>query len=139
MCSRLPTLKIGLPAETLTQAPTPCLGLAVPRHISSLPTAPRQSTCATSTTPTSQRISARSPGCIPGVDIHVRRFDAADEKAVADVVADALRRFGRLDVFFANAGITGPQATFQDVSEKDFMQTLRVNTLGFVSSFCLVL
>ncbi len=78
-------------------------------------------------------------GLYPRVDIHVRRFDAADEKAVADVVADALRRFGRLDVFFANAGITGPQATFQDVSEKDFMQTLRVNTLGFVSSFCLVL
>ncbi|OAA55815.1 NAD(P)-binding domain protein [Niveomyces insectorum RCEF 264] len=66
----------------------------------------------------------------PAVDVHVRRFDAADEAAVRDVVADALRRYGRLDVFFANAGVLGPQALFGDVDAESFMQTMRVNALG---------
>ncbi|KAJ9138596.1 NAD(P)-binding protein [Pleurostoma richardsiae] len=66
----------------------------------------------------------------PEVEIHTRKFDAADEKSVAEVVADAVRRYGRLDVFFANAGIIGPHAAFTDVEEEDFMRTLRVNTLG---------
>jgi len=66
----------------------------------------------------------------PDVDIHTRRFDAADEAAVKEVVGDALARYGRLDVFFANAGTVGPHALFTDITEADFMQTLRVNTLG---------
>lgn len=68
----------------------------------------------------------------PSVEIHTRRFDAADEKAVKDVVDDALRRYGRLDVFFANAGITGPQAAFTDLDGEDFLEVLRVNSLGWV-------
>jgi len=66
----------------------------------------------------------------PAVEVHARRFDAADERAVKEVVDDALRRYGRLDVFFANAGTVGPHAAFTDIDEKSFMQTLRVNTLG---------
>ncbi len=64
------------------------------------------------------------------MDVHTRRFDAADETAVRAVVSDAVERYGRLDVFFANAGIIGSTVTFQDVDEEDFMRTLRVNTLG---------
>ncbi|KAK1772340.1 hypothetical protein QBC33DRAFT_574961 [Phialemonium atrogriseum] len=66
----------------------------------------------------------------PDVDVHTRRFDAADEGAVKEVVDDALRRYGRLDVFFANAGTIGPHALFTDIGADDFMETLRVNTLG---------
>lgn len=66
----------------------------------------------------------------PEVEVITRHFDAADEPAVKEVVEDAIRRFGRLDVFFANAGIMGRHALFTDVTEDDFMQTLRVNTLG---------
>ncbi|CAK7562809.1 MAG: hypothetical protein SEPTF4163_000663 [Sporothrix epigloea] len=66
----------------------------------------------------------------PTVDIHVCRFDAADEVAVRNVIRDALNRYERLDVFFANAGILGPQTTFGNVDGEEFMQTLRVNTLG---------
>jgi NAD(P)-dependent dehydrogenase (short-subunit alcohol dehydrogenase family) len=66
----------------------------------------------------------------PDVDIHTRQFDAADEKAVDAVVGDALGRYGRLDVFFANAGTTGPHTSFADVSAPDFMATMRVNALG---------
>ncbi|KAK0634578.1 hypothetical protein B0T17DRAFT_484929 [Bombardia bombarda] len=66
----------------------------------------------------------------PGVDIHTRQFDAADEKAVRGVVDDALSRYGRLDVYFANAGIIGPVANFTDVDADGFMETMRVNSLG---------
>lgn len=66
----------------------------------------------------------------PGVDVLVRKFDAADEAAVRDVISDALRSYGRLDVFFANAGILGPQTVFSKVDSAGFMETMRVNALG---------
>ncbi|GJN84713.1 hypothetical protein PLIIFM63780_008276 [Purpureocillium lilacinum] len=66
----------------------------------------------------------------PGVEVHARRFDAADEAAVKAVVDDAVSRYGRLDVFFANAGITGPNVIFTDVSADDFMSVLKTNTLS---------
>lgn len=65
-----------------------------------------------------------------GVNIHTRQFDAADEKAISEVVKDALDRYGRLDVFFANAGITGPHTKFSDIDADEFMDTMRVNALG---------
>ncbi|KAH8883437.1 NAD(P)-binding protein [Thozetella sp. PMI_491] len=66
----------------------------------------------------------------PKVDIHTRRFDAADEEAVKEVVGDALQRYGRLDVFFANAGIVGPPKLFTEVDAEAFNTVFRVNTLG---------
>ncbi|KAG7119724.1 hypothetical protein HYQ45_014862 [Verticillium longisporum] len=66
----------------------------------------------------------------PAVEVHVRRFDAAEEQAVQDVVAHAVTTYGRLDVFFANAGIVGPMALFTDVTETDFMQNMRTNVLS---------
>ena len=70
----------------------------------------------------------------PDVDVHVRQFDAADEKAVEEVIDDALTRYGRLDIFFANAGIIGANALFSDIEAGSFMQTMRVNALGCVPS-----
>ncbi|KAI1811518.1 putative 3-oxoacyl-reductase FabG [Poronia punctata] len=64
----------------------------------------------------------------PGVDVHVRQFDAGDEQAVKAVVDHAVDTYGRLDVFFANAGIVGPHATFLDISKEDFMKVLETNT-----------
>src|SRR3569833_962239 len=66
----------------------------------------------------------------PDVDVHTREFNAADEAAVEAVVDDAVTRFGRLDVFFAIAVITRAPTAFTDVTETDFMNVLRVNTLG---------
>ncbi|KAK3386902.1 hypothetical protein B0H63DRAFT_142043 [Podospora didyma] len=66
----------------------------------------------------------------PTVDVHTQQLDAADEKAVKAVVDDALQRYGRLDVFFANAGVIGPMALFTDVDADDFLETMRVNSLG---------
>ncbi|KAI0862543.1 putative 3-oxoacyl-reductase FabG [Xylaria cubensis] len=64
----------------------------------------------------------------PNVDVHARPFDAADEKAVKAVVDDAIEKYGRLDVFFANAGIIGPMAAFTDISKEDFMKVIDTNT-----------
>lgn len=64
------------------------------------------------------------------MEVHTRKFDAADEEAVKEVVDDALSRYGRLDVMFANAGIVGHPILFSDTSKEDFMNVLRVNTLG---------
>ncbi|KAL2131903.1 hypothetical protein VTI74DRAFT_4459 [Chaetomium olivicolor] len=66
----------------------------------------------------------------PQVDVHTRQFDAADEKAVKEVIDDAIRRYGRLDVYFANAGTVGPHALFTDIDADDFMNVLRVNSLS---------
>lgn len=66
----------------------------------------------------------------PSVDVHTRRFDAGDEAAVKAVVDDCLSRYGRLDIFFANAGIVGTNRHFGDVSGEEFMRTMRTNVLS---------
>lgn len=68
----------------------------------------------------------------PSVEVHTYKFDAADEAAVSSVVDDALARYGRLDVFFANAGVTGPHKAFSAITDQEFMNVLRVNTLRYV-------
>ncbi|KAM0298938.1 hypothetical protein HYE67_009459 [Fusarium culmorum] len=64
----------------------------------------------------------------PSVEIHTRCFDAADEEKVKEVVDDAMKRYGRLDVFFANAGIVGRTTLFSDFSKEEFMSILNTNT-----------
>lgn len=71
----------------------------------------------------------------PGVDVHTRQFDAANEEAVKAVVADALQKYGRLDVFFANAGIVGQPVAFTDMSAEGFAKTMNTNTIRFVFPF----
>lgn len=66
----------------------------------------------------------------PGVDVHVRCFDAADNAAVKAVVDDAIRTYKRLDIFFANAGIVGQPVRFTDCDEDDFMGVLKTNVLS---------
>ncbi|KAI6081512.1 NAD(P)-binding protein [Hypoxylon rubiginosum] len=63
----------------------------------------------------------------PAVDVHVHKFDAADEKAVKAVVDHAINTYGRLDVFFANAGIVGKYAMFADFEKDEFMKVFDTN------------
>ncbi|KAF2204879.1 3-oxoacyl-reductase [Delitschia confertaspora ATCC 74209] len=65
----------------------------------------------------------------PEVDIHIRTFDAADEEAVQSVVQEALDKYGRLDVFFANAGISSMKVFYESTGE-EFMKMMRTNTLS---------
>lgn len=73
-----------------------------------------------------QEISA----AFPNVEVHARPLDAADEAHVKAVVDDAVQRYGRLDVFFANAGIVGKSTLFTDFTDNEFMNVLKVNTLS---------
>ncbi|KAH7153186.1 hypothetical protein EDB81DRAFT_448781 [Dactylonectria macrodidyma] len=66
----------------------------------------------------------------PDVEVHTRRFDAADEPRVKEAVDDAISRYGRLDVFFANAGVVGKSVLFSDFSPDEFMSIMKTNTLS---------
>lgn len=64
----------------------------------------------------------------PEVEVHVREFDAADEGAVKKVVEEAVGQYGRLDVYFANAGIASGKI-FYEYTAEEFMEMMRVNAL----------
>ncbi|KAI1950490.1 hypothetical protein LOZ57_002049 [Ophidiomyces ophidiicola] len=66
----------------------------------------------------------------PNVDVHARQFDAGDEDQVKAVVNEAIEKYGRLDVMFANAGVVGQPKLFTDVSGAEFMKTMDTNAKG---------
>jgi len=66
----------------------------------------------------------------PGVDVHIKQFDAGDEPSVKAVIDDAVDKYGRLDVMFANAGIVGTRKPFTDITTAEFERTLKTNTIG---------
>ena len=71
----------------------------------------------------------------PECEVVVRKVDVGEEAQVKEVCEDAVKRFGRLDVMFANAGIPGTPATFENVSAEQYMATMRVNALGVFLCF----
>jgi NAD(P)-dependent dehydrogenase (short-subunit alcohol dehydrogenase family) len=56
-------------------------------------------------------------------------MDAAEEADVDRVVNQALKLYGRLDAFFANAGIAVNQKRVLDSSAPDFMDVNKINAL----------
>ncbi|RMD42685.1 hypothetical protein DV735_g2407, partial [Chaetothyriales sp. CBS 134920] len=66
----------------------------------------------------------------PAVKVEVRQVDVGEETQVRAVCEDAVARYGRLDIMFANAGIVGTPATFDQVTAEAWNRTFRVNTLG---------
>jgi NAD(P)-dependent dehydrogenase (short-subunit alcohol dehydrogenase family) len=56
--------------------------------------------------------------------------DAGSEAFVESLVARALADHGRLDVCFANAGITGGPVPFFDLTAENWAEVLRVNLIG---------
>ena len=56
--------------------------------------------------------------------------DAGSDDDVQDLVQAALQYFGRLDVFFANAGVSGGLASIFEQSVEDWQEILRVNLIG---------
>lgn len=65
----------------------------------------------------------------PSVEVHCRQFDAADEASVKAVVEETVAKYGRLDIMFANAGISGTNQVFTDIEGEDFMKMMRTNVL----------
>lgn len=64
------------------------------------------------------------------VETHLRVFDVEDEDAVKGVVNDALRSYECLDIFFANADVSGSNKQFDDVDGEEFITTLKTNVLS---------
>jgi NAD(P)-dependent dehydrogenase (short-subunit alcohol dehydrogenase family) len=56
--------------------------------------------------------------------------DSSDEAGMNGVFAETLKRFGKLDVVVANAGIEGALKPIEDLRLDEFEQVLRVNVLG---------
>ncbi|KAL4080299.1 hypothetical protein V8B97DRAFT_2002761 [Scleroderma yunnanense] len=65
----------------------------------------------------------------PDVKVTTIQADAADEAAIAAVCKRAIDEEGRLDVFFANAGILSSKA-LPDLTAEAFMESMRVNSLS---------
>ncbi len=58
------------------------------------------------------------------------RMDAGSEPDVIATVALAVAEFGGLDIFFANAGISGGMANLFDTTPELMAEVLRVNLIG---------
>jgi NAD(P)-dependent dehydrogenase (short-subunit alcohol dehydrogenase family) len=56
--------------------------------------------------------------------------DVTRPEDVARYVKEAVDAFGRIDLFFNNAGIEGPRGSFGDLSIEDFDRVLNVNVRG---------
>jgi 3-oxoacyl-[acyl-carrier protein] reductase len=66
--------------------------------------------------------------------VETRAADVTDDAAVAAVVAQAVDRFGRLDVLIGNAGVLAPNGRIHNLSTDDWERVLRVNVLGSVNN-----
>ena len=62
-----------------------------------------------------------------GADV---RADAGSEGEIRGLVEQVARDHGGLDIFFANAGISGGFATISEQTEADWAEILRVNLIG---------
>ncbi|MFM6853721.1 MAG: SDR family NAD(P)-dependent oxidoreductase [Sphingopyxis sp.] len=62
--------------------------------------------------------------------IETQRCDAGDESAVSQLVADIIARHGRIDVFHANAGISGGWKGVFEQDAADWAEILRINLIG---------
>jgi 3-oxoacyl-[acyl-carrier protein] reductase len=56
--------------------------------------------------------------------------DVADEPSIAGAVAEAGRRFGRLDILVNSAGITGPNTMLENYGADDWRRVMDVNING---------
>jgi len=64
---------------------------------------------------------------VEGADV---RSDAGSESDVKALVEQVVQQHGGLDIFFANAGISGGFASIAEQTESDWSEILRVNLIG---------
>jgi len=62
-----------------------------------------------------------------GADVQA---DAGSDADVKRLVDDAVREHGKLDVYFANAGISGGLASIAEQTAEDWAEILRINLIG---------
>mmetsp|Transcript_14858 Transcript_14858/g.37554 ORF Transcript_14858/g.37554 Transcript_14858/m.37554 type:complete len:289 (+) Transcript_14858:2-868(+) len=70
-------------------------------------------------------INSEFPGC--GI---AKRADVSSVSDVKGLVEECVSKFGKIDVFFANAGILNKRVPIPDEDEEEFMRTMSVNVLS---------
>ncbi len=65
-----------------------------------------------------------------GAKTLVRRLNVADEAAVEALVAEAVRRFGGVDVLVNNAAVLGPRGPLLDLAAADWRSVMETNAFG---------
>lgn len=75
------------------------------------------------------RVSAEITSATPG-EILTVAADVTNPDEVANYVAEAVKAFGGIDVFFNNAGIEGPFTSIEDTDFALFQKVLAVNLEG---------
>ena len=69
-----------------------------------------------------------------GAAVELIQADAADPEATARAFAAGDARFGRLDVFVANAGTTGSASSFLDSTDATWRRVFEINVLGLATA-----
>jgi NAD(P)-dependent dehydrogenase (short-subunit alcohol dehydrogenase family) len=75
-----------------------------------------------------ERALAGLPAVLPGAG--ATRTDVGDSRAVDALFAELARRWDGLDVLVNNAGVAGPTAAVEDISDADWERTFAVNLHG---------
>ena len=70
-----------------------------------------------------------------GVRVLTQVVDVADETAVREGMAEAVRQMGRIDTVVANAGIGGGASSFSDFPTETYRRVLAVNLDGVFFTF----
>jgi NAD(P)-dependent dehydrogenase (short-subunit alcohol dehydrogenase family) len=65
-----------------------------------------------------------------GGNVHAVQIDAGSEPDVQALVADAVARFGGLDIAYANAGVSGGLTGIFDLTVEEWQALLQVNLIG---------
>ena len=65
--------------------------------------------------------------------VETRLADVSDFAQVESVVAQAVGRFGRLDVLISNAGVLSPNGRIHNLATEDWERAFQVNVLGAVN------
>jgi NAD(P)-dependent dehydrogenase (short-subunit alcohol dehydrogenase family) len=73
--------------------------------------------------------SAQTVEMIDGV-AHAIAVDVGDEQSCQAMVDETVAQFGRLDILFNNAGISGERAKTAEVTTQDWMRVININLNG---------
>lgn len=63
-------------------------------------------------------------------DVHIVQADVSKETDVQNYVSQTVERFGKIDIFFNNAGIEGKVQSIMETTLEDFEKVQRVNVNG---------
>lgn len=63
-------------------------------------------------------------------DIKIIQADVTNEEDVKNYVEETVNTFGKIDVFFNNAGMNGPYKEIKDLDKETFEKVMQINVTG---------